>query len=297
MSKSNGEPADDEKTAELLAIVDRLVRERDGDQRMGRWERLAWAVLFLLLLWSAISDPALGAVGYVVPLPPLSCYRSHIGAAPVQRPGDLSAWPWDAQGQAVVDTAAWARRYGILPSLPYQPAGGFCWGSHGGDWPDQKIGSFPQGKLEQACRAGYPLLAAGDGTCQPTTVEVSDYQAFDGGRVIRWLQAQDAPPPPPARQCSDGIDNDGDGCVDMADLVCKHPGWYYEAPRSATCRVVVPPPPPPEPEPEPEPTPEPEPLPDAEICREWTIRVFTPSERSTGQSRLWVSDPRECTPS
>ncbi|HEY2980685.1 MAG TPA: hypothetical protein VGJ22_05860 [Anaerolineales bacterium] len=34
---------------------------------------------------------------------------------------------------------------------------------------------------------------------------------------------QDPPPPPPPAQCTDGVDNDGDGLVDMSDRNCRNP--------------------------------------------------------------------------
>lgn len=57
------------------------------------------------------------------------------------------------------------------------------------------------------------------------------------------LVDDDPPPPPPLAQCEDGLDNDGDGLVDLADPGCSS--------ASDDDEFNEPPPPPPDPEPVP----------------------------------------------
>jgi hypothetical protein len=68
-------------------------------------------------------------------------------------------------------------------------------------------------------------------------------------------------PPPPPRQCADGLDNDGDGRIDMADPGCANPEDDNEA-NDPPPPPGPPPPPPPGPPPPPPPVAPPPPQPD-----------------------------------
>ena len=75
---------------------------------------------------------------------------------------------------------------------------------------------------------------------------------------LRELKFPDleAPPPPPPLQCADGVDNDGDGNVDLADLGCSSEEDDDESdepppPTPEPEVIILPPPPVPEPPPPP----------------------------------------------
>lgn len=79
--------------------------------------------------------------------------------------------------------------------------------------------------------------------------------------------AEDIPLEAPGRtQCSDGVDNDRDGRVDLADPGCNGTRDTSESPNPVRRTPAPPPPPPPPPAPEPAPapvTPDPPPVPPA----------------------------------
>jgi hypothetical protein len=80
---------------------------------------------------------------------------------------------------------------------------------------------------------GYGYLFSADGvlrsrTYDPnrSTVRFAKATSYDIDVIVKGANGHypdTTPPPPPLPQCSDGVDNDGDGKIDMADPGCSSP--------------------------------------------------------------------------
>ncbi len=119
---------------------------------------------------------------------------------------------------------------------------GLADGSVAGDWRLPNIRELSSltdyGENAPARPAGHPFLPAGvqNPTLWSSTTFVGDsvqvWRLILGdGRILAndkitvantfaWA-VRDAPPPPISTQCSDGIDNDGDGRIDLDDHQCR----------------------------------------------------------------------------
>ncbi len=95
--------------------------------------------------------------------------------------------------------------------------------------------------------------------------------------VVTTTADDPPPPPPPAAACADGVDNDGDGLVDLADPGCTD--------ATDTDETDSPPPPPP-------PPPGDEPAPIAGLGYQQVFRDdFDTLDRSVWDDHIWYDEP------